>query len=424
VTQPLHLGSSGGGRGDEAGGAGGGAIKLVVNLLQVDGSILANGADGTDNGTTRAGGGGSGGSIWIVAGTLAGSTSGVIAADGGVGGSATYNGGGGGGGRVAVQYTTKTFAGTVRAQGGDASATAETGGAGTLWLKDGTNSPDLIIANGRSSMLGWKGVWSDSSWSNALRTITLRQCGGITHPANGTNDKGYRVDVTVPSLTIESNGFIYASGKGYAGGVLSAGYGTNGVGTPGGGDVFGATGAGGGHGGLGGNSSRDAAGGVSYGSMTQPTHLGSGGGGSGNANYNGVAGGGAIKLNVGELQVDGSILANGADAVSGTPNQAPGGGSGGSIWIITRRLAGTGCMNANGGYGHSGGTIYNGGGGGGGRIAVYAITAPFYTAGGFVGTYTVSGGAGGNGGSTPGYAGAVGTVYLNFKPRGTVLCTW
>jgi hypothetical protein len=285
---------------------------------------------------------------------------------------------------VAVQYTTKTFAGTVRAQGGNngagGGATAEAGGAGTVWLKDGTNSPDLIIANGRSSMSGWKGVWSEAAWSNALRTITLRQCGGITHPANGTNDQGYRVDITVPTLTIESNGFIYASGMGYSGGT-SAGYGTNGVGTPGGGGFVANAGGGGGYGGAGGISSLGASGGLVYGSVTNPAHLGSGGAGGGT--FAGGAGGGAVKLNVNTLQLDGSIDVSGVGGSSALARSS-GGGSGGSIWIIANRFSGAGSLDASGGYGNYGTT--GSGGGGGGRIAIYAISAPFYTQGGFAGT--------------------------------------
>lgn len=56
---PLDLGS--GGAQDHRGG---GLIRIQANLLQLDGSLLANGQDGT--------GGGSGGSVWVDVDTLTG----------------------------------------------------------------------------------------------------------------------------------------------------------------------------------------------------------------------------------------------------------------------------------------------------------------------------------------------------------------
>jgi hypothetical protein len=115
LTHPEELGSGGAGgmHGDNAsagahGGAGGGAIKLVIyGTLILDGKISANGAKGNDDLCCGAGGGGSGGSIWIEAQTLTGS--GTISANGGNGGSGDHEGGGGGGGRIAIYYTTSTF---------------------------------------------------------------------------------------------------------------------------------------------------------------------------------------------------------------------------------------------------------------------------------------------------------------------------
>ena len=100
---------SGGGAGHkfgETGGAGGGAMRLVVGgVLRVDGAISANG-----EATLGGGGGGSGGSVWVEYVELQGN--GSISANGGAAASdvrhygstdGSNGGGGGGGGRVAVQ---------------------------------------------------------------------------------------------------------------------------------------------------------------------------------------------------------------------------------------------------------------------------------------------------------------------------------
>jgi hypothetical protein len=57
----------------------------------------------------------------------------------------------------------------------------------------------------------------------------------------------------------------------------------------------------------------------------------------------------------------------------------------------------------------------SGGGGGGGRIAAYIVKAPFYRI-----RYTVNGG-GCSGTASPG---SPGSIYQNFKTRGTVWSTW
>ncbi|SPE54339.1 conserved exported hypothetical protein [Verrucomicrobia bacterium] len=96
VSNSSSLGSGGGGGsnpfgGFVSGGAGGGSIIVAVSgLLRVDGSITANGADGTNTFS----GGGSGGGIHLAAQTFFGA--GLISANGGAGD--PYFGGGGGGG--------------------------------------------------------------------------------------------------------------------------------------------------------------------------------------------------------------------------------------------------------------------------------------------------------------------------------------
>lgn len=110
---PTFLGS-GGGQGyytNSYGGAGGGRITLTIQgLLQVNGSITANGGNGAppDVGHLNGAGGGSGGSIAITAASIGGA--GSISANGGNGGTGAWGGGGGGGGgRIFLAYDASTF---------------------------------------------------------------------------------------------------------------------------------------------------------------------------------------------------------------------------------------------------------------------------------------------------------------------------
>ncbi len=167
---PISLGSGGGNQSGLPGGAGGGAIKLAVaNNLTVNGTISANGGNGTTS-NYGAGGGGAGGSIWIAAGSLGGN--GQIGANGG-NGAWTYYGysGGGGGGRIAI--FTNSLAPTIQlfANGGSG---CENGGSGTIYL-DGldpslsslTISPVSVVANGTSF---------------AAITVTLKNADGYPVP--------------------------------------------------------------------------------------------------------------------------------------------------------------------------------------------------------------------------------------------------
>jgi hypothetical protein len=100
---------------------------------------------------------------------------------------------------------------------------------------------------------------------------------------------------------------------------------------------------------------------ATYGSYTNPTTLGSGGGYFGSGDNE--PGGGAIKLIVaGNLVVNGQLSANGSAGAS----YNRGGGAGGSLWITGGcTLGGTGEVQVSGGTGWG-----NGHGGGGGRLAM------------------------------------------------------
>ena len=99
----------------------------------------------------------------------------------------------------------------------------------------------------------------------------------------------------------------------------------------------------------------------------------------------------------GELQLDGTIRANGGDATA----TYSAGGSGGSVWVDAHSVTGSGHLQANGGNG-----LYRGGGGGGGRLAVYywdSLTWP-------TGNVSVAGGT-----TTSASYGRGGTVHIQKK---------
>jgi hypothetical protein len=147
--EPDDLGSGGGNNTYQSipGGAGGGAIKIVVSgTLHVDGSISAFGGNGSKDGAGNAvGGGGSGGSIWIQTGTLSGT--GTIDASGGNGGSGANKGGGGAGGRIALDYTTYSYSGSTNAYGGTG---YQYGGPGTIYFAPQDRL--LVDNNGHNSL--------------------------------------------------------------------------------------------------------------------------------------------------------------------------------------------------------------------------------------------------------------------------------
>ena len=388
-TQPTDLGSGGGTSYAGIGGAGGGTVQISAGgTFIINGTISADGA----NGTNSRSGGGSGGSIWITTHLMSGS--GAISAQGGAG--EPTHGGGGGGGRIAIQSDVNSFAGSLAAYGG---AGAMTGGAGTVYTEltgqngllvfdnagqAGTNSL-IAIANGNIDVLirGNAAVIPSGVWTIGNLTITSNGLLLVSSPSSSLN-----LNAT-GNVTIQSGGSLLAD---------SAGYPAGSGGGPGhpyyDGSYFPC--GGGGYGGSGANGSlTNASGGVTYGSQTSPTTYGSGGGYLSPYSIGG-SGGGVIQLNVsGILQVDGRISANGGSG-SGSGG---GGGSGGSLWLTTGILIGSGSITANGGNGA--GSI--GGGGGGGRIAIYPAANLF---GGAISAY---GGGGAN-------WGGAGTVFL--QPAG------
>ena len=467
ITAPVDLGSGGGNTGSYSGGSGGGAMRLIVSgTLTNTGTISSNGGAGTVL-SYFATGGGSGGSVYITTGTLAGN-GGNVNAIGGAG--ATGYGPGGGGGRIAIYYTNKSYTGNYSAAGGTHGGSSADGGAGTVFLKSGSQTyGDLTLDNGAMQLqtitnfsngtytfdslaiknnayleitagtilttsaltltTGYRidniagGTFSYSTpydltvtgtaylnGSFSIRDITINSPGtlnlnnafsirNLTVNTGGTltNSIGGTLNVTASGDTLIA-GTMHQNYMGSAGGsgtgVGVAGYGGSGNTNSSGGGGYG------GKGGFGNGSQTTQAGGSTYGSLTAPTDLGSGGGNTtGTVRYGG-SGGGAIRLIVsGTLTVSGTISSNGGNG-TGTTYWFTGGGSGGSVYITTGTFAGSGGnINAIGGTG----VVSNGGGaGGGGRIAIY------YTSKTYSGAYSAAGGTHGSNSAD----GGAGTVYL------------
>jgi hypothetical protein len=388
ALSPTDSGSPGGNGGGSQGvpplgGNGGGAIHLTVSsTLTLNGKISANGGNGD-----YVSGGGSGGSIWLTLNTFTGS--GQISANGGNG---DGQAGGGSGGRVAITYTNNPalqFTGSISA-GGGSGGTA--GGAGTIYLKDGTNLGTLLLNNN-----GLVGTNTPVTQAFGLAP-NLQVTGGAVAEIQGLIPGFSNITVTGGSalscrafdslylgvqgnLSIDSSSAIVADSKGSLAGI-----------GPGFGLSLSGQGAGGGFGGAGGASASGAAGGVTNGSAGQPFTFGSGGGNGSGSQYNlSSQGGGIVRLSVGgTLDLEGRISANGNAGIQ----DDSGGGSGGSIWLSMGQFTGGGSVSADGGDGD----LYNGGGGGGGRIAVYS---PANT---FTGLVSVAGGDGS-------FVGQTGTVF-------------
>jgi YD repeat-containing protein len=414
---PTDPGSGGGaffaaGRG----GNGGGLLRIKANELNLDGRILADGGA-----AVCCAAGGSGGGIRIEVATLRGT--GQITANGGNAATAGDTNGGGGGGRIAVYYQNLLGFDLTRitATGGVSTGTSPSGGAGTVYIQGPqTPSGELVVDNGgriaaslstpvspsaprtvqalrvrrgaKANLAGLLAVTENVEVSSSaqlviasgtfnlsqdirlltgselvlsgvpLRAATATIAGGSTlsHSA-ATAKSAFKVDLNVATLNIEAGSRIDVSARGYLGGWQQ-------------GNPFSERGMtlgfqsgspernGGSYGGLGGNPGGTTPNSV-YGDFRNPGELGSGGAGFW-VNSRGGNGGGLVRITANELNLDGSITANGGAAVC-----CASGGSGGGIRIDVGTLRGTGQIAANGGSAASDGD--SNGGGGGGRVAVY-----------------------------------------------------
>ena len=242
---------------------------------------------------------------------------------------------------LVVPFAALTTAVSALAQSGDVVVNAN-----ATWASGSYQLNSLTVNNGATLTVG------GGSSIVVTNTVTVTADSMIILESNNNSAQvngawaGAGVSISAASVEVDSGSSINADGQGY---VPNAGPGTTATGSPGA--------SYGGVGGVGSNSSNPVG---TYGSATNPTDLGSGGGTLPSDSRDvGGPGGGAIQLNItGTLTNNGIISANG-----GSSQRYGGGGSGGSVWVTTASLAGAGAIEANGGAGW--------GGGGGGRVAVY-----------------------------------------------------
>jgi hypothetical protein len=191
--------------------------------------------------------------------------------------------------------------------------------------------------------------------ADTIGSLSVNGGGSVTHSQGLLSGLSFRVTGT---LTV--NGSINVTGKGYLGAGEPGFAGLTGQSVPG---LSGASGqAGGSHGGLGGSGGGTPN--ATYGSTTNPTDLGSGGGRpTTGAFLRGGNGGGLVDIDAGNIVVNGSIVADGAGPLNA------GGGSGGSISLTLLpggTVSGSGTIQANGGSA----AVASTSGGGGGRVAI------------------------------------------------------
>jgi hypothetical protein len=265
-------------------------------------------------------------------------------------------------------------------------------------LNIATYQNTTILVDAGTLTMNSRGVNGTCPSSFVFNGVVLQNGATLTHTA-ATLTQEYGLTLSANYVTIDATSSLNVTGKGYPASGAVKSYRTQGNQ-----DIFtgawNADGASyGGSGAWGGTATNST-----YGSLYEPSDLGSSG------QNTGGAGGGRLKLTVtGVAGISnlGSIRSDGINPGNGNG----GGGSGGSIWISTTAISGTGSITANGGDStlvNFAGPQY---GGGGGRIAVY------YTSGGLSGNFayplTLLGNILTKGGmSNPGCAAGAGTVYL------------
>lgn len=216
-------------------------------------------------------------------------------------------------------------------------------------LQLGPDTSQAIVTVGNTGVGGLKlhaNTWAhNNSVPYIFADMTIAAQGTLYlygYDNGDTNwDNDYGTTTIFDNLIVESGGVVTAEGLGYAGGR---------------GKGFGAGHHSPQHGGVGDD---PLEGSVPYGDVYEPYELGSGGSSSG-------PGGGAIKIEVGNFQLDGELIADGATA-TGNNNT---GGAGGSLWLNIGTLSGDGFMQANGGDYEDAYSLR----GSGGRIAIYYDT--------------------------------------------------
>ncbi len=226
-----------------------------------------------------------------------------------------------------------------------------------------TSSPPALATFTQNS-----GTLTFTGWETALNATAVALNGGtVTHPLQSATNSvdgvwvpDNRVRIVCGTFTLNTN--IDLSARGFRAGN---GFNLPGDG-PGGGRDGGGGKGGGGYGGVGGGATT---GGVAYGDPEQP-QLWPGSGGGYRDQHAGGHGGGLFVLEAsGHVALNGSIRADGGNAVN---IYGGGGGSGGGVAIRCATLSASGAaITVNGG---DGGTFLSGSGGGG-RIAITVTDA-------------------------------------------------
>ncbi len=224
--------------------------------------------------------------------------------------------------------------------------------AGTAWTS--VTTPTFLAA-GDTSLDGQNVRITNTTLTvdgqHAFHNLDLRGGAVLTHPETSAS-VAYGIDVSAWTVTIDAASRIDVAARGYLGGGHLDNPDTAGRTR---GNVPGSTyRSAGSYGGPGG--AFDGTPNPTYGYVTDPADLGSGG--SSGACGRGGDGGGRIALDVINVASDGRIDASG-EAVAACQ---PGSGSGGAIKIVAATVSGRGAITANGGAGEVGG--------GGGRVLV------------------------------------------------------
>ncbi|MCD6459956.1 hypothetical protein J7L67_04735 [bacterium] len=220
IINPVDLGSAGGNNTyyNHLGGNGGGAVILLVDgIFTLNGNIYANGGNPAPI-TTYEGGGGSGGAINITAATIEGT--GYLYAKGAYNGSTSYRGGGGGGGRIAIICTTNNHLYPDRFQAygnyGRSSGTYYRGGAGTIYIKAGSDEQVRIVNDSNYYQAPTpinEALNIDTLWLNKA-IVTLNNEGMILDTVSVQNSK-LTIDTvsntSINDLNITQNTTLYHS---------------------------------------------------------------------------------------------------------------------------------------------------------------------------------------------------------------------
>ena len=233
--------------------------------------------------------------------------------------------------------------------------------------EDSTASYDSVsVSNGAVLTIGGGSGITVTGAVNVTGNSSIVFAGKNAGAQVGGEWVGEGSSLTAASVTVDSGSAIHADGQGY----------TTGLGPGGGGIVYNLGGPGGSYGGVG-TTENPALQTMGYGSMLEPTDLGSAGSPAGST----TLGGGAIRLEVsGTLTVNGTLSADGLagnQTVGGiVPGGSHAGATGGSIWITTAGLDGTGTIHANAAGKGIGSRNQESGGG---RVAIYFQDASGFT---------------------------------------------